>query len=298
VDKQQTPEEKLKTAVYDIYTSLFYETASDRRQVYIGQIWEKIVLWCNRYLKINANEMGVEIFSVIKRLVKDDNEPVKNKSEFINILKKSMKNAENEYFRTFGQGSIHIPKEERRMLKELNKIIRIKEDQLQRELSDVEKEQCVSKWFKKQEYIDLLNVTKVKRLSDLNKDENNENGDLDVADPHSNGSPDEDYAYDSLDNSNTEAVIEAVKSVLDKKQERSRDCYRALFTLHCIENIKDFEEFTPVLDKSILEACQKDSENPSQYEIYQKHHPNTQKSSAEAMASRNLSEFLNDIKPA
>jgi hypothetical protein len=90
-------------------------------------------------------------------------------------------------------------------------------------------------------------------------------------------------------------IREAVKSLLTKKQKRSRDCYRALFTLHCIENYKDFEELYPVLDKNVLETC-KDGKNPNQYKIYQKYHPKAQKSSAEAMASTNLKEFLKDIE--
>jgi hypothetical protein len=90
VDKQQTTEEQLKTVIYNIYTLFFNESSSDRRQVYSGQIWEKIVFWCNCYdfLKINVNEMGIEIFNIIKRLTKDNNKTVKDKSEFFNILKK------------------------------------------------------------------------------------------------------------------------------------------------------------------------------------------------------------------
>jgi hypothetical protein len=90
-------------------------------------------------------------------------------------------------------------------------------------------------------------------------------------------------------------IREAVKSLLDKKQKRSRDCYRALFTLYCIENCKNFEELYSVLDKNVLETC-KDGKSPNQYEIYLKYHPKAQKPSAEAMASANLKEFLNDIE--
>ena len=112
MDIQQTPEEKLKTIIYNIYTSIFSESAPDRRQVYIGQIWEKIVLWWNKnnYHKIDANEMGVEVYNVIKRLVKGNNETAKNISEFFNILRESMENAENEYILKYGQGPINIPR--------------------------------------------------------------------------------------------------------------------------------------------------------------------------------------------
>jgi len=83
---------------------------------------------------------------------------------------------------------------------------------------------------------------------------------------------------------------------LDKKQERSRDCYRALFTLHCIENYKDFEKLYSILDGKIMELWQKDIKMPKKYEVYQTYHPNAQKSSAEAMASINLREFINNIE--
>jgi len=302
VEEQQTPEEKLKTFIYDKYTALFSETASDRRQVYIGQIWEKIVLWWNKYNYhkkyndhiIDANDMGVEIFNVINRIVKDNNETVKNKSEFFSILKKSLKNAENEYFRTFGQGSIHIPRDKKRKLKELNGYIRTKEKLFGRKLTDDEKEQCVSKWFIKQEYIELLNAINLKRLSDLNKDENNENVDLDVADPHSNSSLDKDYIYDPLDNTNAEYVMEAVKFALEERQERARDCYKDLFTLYCIK--KDVKELYHILDHGIIDSFHKNGIKPTQYEIYQKYHPGVDKDSAGSMAAANLKEFLKDIE--
>jgi hypothetical protein len=106
----------------------------------------------------------------------------------------------------------------------------------------------------------------------------------------------DDPLIDYIKKTDKETVREAVKSLLDKKQERARDCYRSLFTLHCIENYKDFEKLTPVLDSKIIETWQKDMKKPKQYEIYQMYHPNSQKSGAEVMASTNLKEFLNDIK--
>jgi len=295
VDKQQTPKERLETIIYDIYTSIFYETASDRRQVYCGQIWEKIVLWCNKYndlkyndFKIDANEMGVEIYNVIKRLVKNNNETVKNKFEFFNILKKSMKNAKNEYIRNYEQGLIKISKEKEQKLKRVNDFISMKESQHGRKLTNDEEEQCILKWFKKQEFIDLYNASNVRSISYNNIDEND---DIVVADPNSIDPLDE-----YINKTDIKAFLEAVKSVLEKKQERAIGCYRELFTLHCIENYKNFERLYPVFDNQVLKDCQKDGKKPNQYEIYQKYHPKAQKSSAEVMASTNLREFLNEIK--
>ena len=293
MDKQQATEEKLKTVIYDIYTSLFDETASDRRQVFIGQIWDKIVLWWKKYNyhKIDPKEIGEEIFNVIKRLVKDNNETVKNKSEFFYILQKSMENAEKEYIRKYKQGSINIPRDKKRKLKELNELIKTREDSLNRKITNNEKEQCISEFFKKQEYIDLLNLVNIGSISYTGNDKNDE---IDALNYIYNPSVDPLNEY--INKTDMENVLKAVKLLLDKKQERARDCYRAFFTLYCIENYKDFEKLYSVLDNEILETWRKNGKNPKQYEIYQKYHPNAQKSSAEAMASKNLSEFLNDIE--
>jgi len=291
VDKQQTPEEKLKAVIYDIYILLFNEIVSDRRQVYCGQIWEKIVKWCDKYnyLKINANNMGVEIYNVINRLVKDNNETVKNKSEFFSILKKSMENAENEYFRTFGQGSIHIPREKRRMLKELNELIRIEEDQRGRKLTKDEEDQYISKWFIKQEYIDLINAEKVGSISYINKEKNDKNDGFDIEDTHLLVP-----LEDLINKANIEDDQRTIMFLLDKKQDRNRDCDRALFTLYCIEN--KLKGLYPILDQEIIDSVSKYGKELKQYEIYQKYHPDIDNKSAGVMASTNLKKFLNDIE--
>ena len=100
---------------------------------------------------------------------------------------------------------------------------------------------------------------------------------------------------DYLINSNTAIICKAVKSVLEKKQDRSRDCYRALFTLHCIEN-KHTEGLFSILDQDIINVFQKDDIKPKQYEIWQKYHPDTKKTSSEVQASKNLNDFLWDLE--
>jgi len=288
VDIQQTPEEKLKTVIYDIYTSLFYETASDRRQVYCGQIWEKIVLWCDKYnyLEINANEMGVEIYNVIKRLVKDNNGTAKNKSEFFYILKKSMKNAENEYFRNNEQGLLKISKGKEQKLKKVDDSIKMKESQLGRKLTNDEEEQCILKWFKKQEYIDLYKAKSMSSISYINNDEID---DIDIEDTHLI-TPLDEY----INKTDMKTVLIAIENLINKKQERSRDCYRALFTLYCIKN--NLKGLYPILDQVIIDSYSKEDKKPKQYEIYMKYHPGIEIESAQAEASKNLHEFLNEVK--
>jgi len=180
----------------------------------------------------------------------------------------------------------------------------MKESQLERKLTNDEQINSISKWFnisekKTIEYLELINNKYVNGLDSKNNN-GEENNILDSEDlkPTYLSSSYEMPESTFFENFNVSIIREAVMSVLDKKQKRARDCYKALFTLHCIENVKDknFEELYPVLDKSIIEACRENGKNPNQYDIYQKYHPNAQKSGAEAMASKNLREFLNDIE--
>ena len=140
------------------------------------------------------------------------------------------------------------------MSKNENSIIRMKESYFGRKLTEDEKDNVINKWFD-HEVVENTNI-------------------------------------DYLINSDIDIILKAIKAVLDKKQDRSRDCYRALLTLHCIDNV----DLYPVLDRNIIETCQQINEKPKQYEIYQKYHTEASKSGAEVMASKNLRELLNDLK--
>jgi len=293
VKEHKRTEEQQKDLIFNTFSEYHCEPTPNRIKSY-QILCEQIYRWHRDYLNIDADEAGLAIAQVINHFLKEEtiSKIPKDKDDFFKYLNVSIKTEKASLNRKYGgDDTIKIPKEKKRKLREAEDFIRMTESQLGRKLTNDEIMQGVSKWFKKQEYIDLLNSINVGSISYTGNDGNDEKDILNFIDTTS-VNPQDEY----IKKIDTEAVIEAVKSVLDKKQERSRDCYRALFTLHCIENIKDFEEFAPVLDKNILEVCQKDSENPSQYEIYQKYHPNTQKSSAEAIASKNLREFLNDIE--
>ncbi|MDR1839641.1 MAG: hypothetical protein LBQ93_08700, partial [Treponema sp.] len=80
--------------------------------------------------------------------------------------------------------------------------------------------------------------------------------------------------------------------------ERTRECYRALFTAYCIDNSFDFEGAASVLNAEILEKHLKDGKKPDQYEVYKMYHPEVKKESAEVRASEMLKTFLNDLKTA
>jgi hypothetical protein len=241
--------------------------------------------------------MGLEIAKVISRFIKSETiskEP-QDKDGIFKYLSASIKREKAGYEREYNDTeNIKIPKEKKRKLRELEDFIRMKESQLGRELTADERSQSISKWFNNNEYVELLNAKNVGSISHII---NNEVDTLNLKKVNSiyNTNTTDNPLDGFIKKSDMETMCEAVESVLKEKQERSRDCYRALFTLHCIENYKDFECLYPVLDKSVIAACQ-NGKNPNQYEIYQQYHPKAKQSSAEAMASKNLSEFLNDIE--
>ena len=146
--------------------------------------------------------------------------------------------------------------------REAEDAIRMKECFLGRKLTEDESSQLISIWFKNLEHIEMINEN--------------------------------DPLNEYLLKYDTEIIQNAINSVLDKTQERSRDCYKALFTLFCFEN--DLKMLYPILDIEILKACQEDLKKPKQYEIYQKYHPEAKQDSAGVRASMMLNDFRNKIK--
>ena len=287
-------EEEQKDYIFDIFLKCHTETASSRLQMYYPTLCEQIYKWYRDYLSIDVDKMGLEITKVINRFVKDENisKIPDDKDGFFRYLASSIKRESASFYREYNENdTIKIPKDKKQKLREVEDFIRMKESQLGRKLTADEKTQCISKWFKKTDYINLLNMKNVGSISNTSNDGNYEIDALNYVTAFSNDLTDE-----YIRKTDMKTVRETVKLLIEKKQQRSRDCYRALFTLHCIEKQADFEELYPVLDNQILEIWHKNEKKPRQYEIYQMYHPNAQKSGAEAMASKNLSEFLNDIE--
>ena len=66
-------------------------------------------------------------------------------------------------------------------------------------------------------------------------------------------------------------------------------------SLHCIDK-KYTENLYSILDQEIIEINKKHRIIPKKYEIYQKYHPKAGKDSAEAIASKNLKDFLEELE--
>ena len=255
MEKNKQNEELLIDKIFSLFLNSLNEPL--RQQVYLGQLSSLIFNWCRDYLKFDTNDLGVEIVVITKRLLKDkgnSNIP-HDKESFIKYLLSSLKRGKFEYIRNYEK-------------RNYDDIIRMKESHLGRKLTEAERISSINRWY------DYENAIKIVGTS--------------LAGTKIDGNPQTDF----INSADTAIILDAIKTVLSQKQERSRDCYKALLTLHCVDNI----DLYPVLDSQIIEACRQNGEKPRQYEIYQKFHSEASKGSSEAMASKNLKEILSDIE--
>jgi hypothetical protein len=303
VKEHKRTEEQQKDLIFDIFSKCHSETASGRLQVYYPTLCEQIYLWYKDYLCVDVDKMGLEIANVINRFIKDENmsKIPNDKNGFFYYLNTSISREKADSYREYDENQeIRIPREKKRRLRELKDFISMKESQLGRKLTSDEQIKGISKWFnisekKAREYLKLVIYKNVSSL-DINDNNGEENNILDSEDLKP---PYLSYSYEEPEsifftNFNMSIIREAVKYLLDKKQKRSKDCYRALFTLYCIKN--DLRVLYPILDQEIINSSHNVGKKLKYYEIYLKHHPGIDKDSAQAEASTNLHEFLNDIK--
>lgn len=284
-------EEQQKDYIFDFFSKCRDEPVSDRKQVYFPELCIQIYKWYKDYLSIDVDKMGLEIAKVIDHFIKDEilSKIPNDKDGFFKYLVSSIKREKAGYYREYNENeTIKIPKEKKQKLREVKDFIRMNESQLGRKLTVDECTKNISNFFKQQEYVDLLNVINVGSISYTSNDGNNEIDALNYATTLSDDPVDEYISKYEL-----ETTQKAIMSVLAKKQERARDCYKALFTLHCIKN--DLRGLYPVLDQEIIDAFHKNDKKPKQYEIYLKYHPEDNKNSAETSASNLLREFKNDL---
>ena len=282
-------EEQQKDYIFDIFSECRSETVSDRRQVYYPILCEQIYKWHRDYLLIDVDERGLEIANVIKRFLEDDKKVPRDKSGFFKYLHTSLKNEIANSHRVYNENdTIKIPKEKKRKLREVEDYIRMQESQLGRKLTATECTKGISEFFKNQKYVDLLKVLNVGSLSYTSNDGNDEIDTLNYAETLSDDPLDEYLSKYGL-----EKVRKAIMAVLSKRQKRAIACNKALFTLHCIK--KHFLGLYPVLDQDVIDSFHREEKKLTQYEIYQKYHPKADRNSADALASKLLREFNNDL---
>jgi hypothetical protein len=164
----------------------------------------------------------------------------------------------------------------------------------------------LSAWFNKteaeiNEYVELMDMKNVDSLSVVSKENNDDDDEGDTIDPLNKKTTKSPYADDRPDNPLDQYLrkhkelmrYDTVLTAFNKTQERSRQCYRSLFTAYCIDSGFDIISFSDLLDNNIIEEFCKNGKTPTQYEIYQKYHPKAKQKSAEAMSSKMIKDFLN-----
>ncbi|WP_461248018.1 hypothetical protein [Treponema sp. R6D11] len=301
--KKYENEEQLKENIFETYSKWLVESSSDRFLTYYTQLLEQIYTWCKDFsFKKNINNMGEEITVVTKRIMERKDKIPTDKKIFFYYLSKALKKEKSNFYRKYNTEDIRIPKEIKAKIRDSEDVLRMKERNLGRKLTKDEKITAVSDWFG----ISIKRATNIVKAMDIcgiNFTNNNKNEDgktIDILNSATTSIYMENKILNPLDEYlikiDRKHILETVEYLLKKKQERARGCYKALFTLHCIENYKDFEGLYPVLDSQVLETWQKEGKEPNQYEIYQKYHHKVKQKSAEAQASKNLGKFLDDIR--
>jgi hypothetical protein len=279
-------EDLLKDKIFDTFSQWREEQSTDRFLKYYQDLCGQIFLWCKDYLFKKVNNMGEEIAVVTKRIMENKGNIPLDKKSYIKYITKALYNEKPSFYRKNNEEDIKIPNVMKSKIRESEGILLIKERNLGRELKKDEKIKYISDWSgisikRAKNIVEAINISKIEFV------DNNE---------EKNGSEFINPLDEYLIKIERKNIIEAVEYLINTKQKRARDCYRALFTLHCIENYKNYEGFNQVLDSQIIETWKKEDKYPNQYEIYQKFHPKAKKKGAEAMASKNLSDFLNEIK--
>jgi ribosomal protein L13E len=301
VKEHKRTEEQQKDLIFDIYSKWREEPSNDRLFNYYRDLCKQIYLWCKSYYR-KIHNMGEEIAVVTIRIMKNKENIPTDKKSFFNYLSKALKNEKPNFLRKYNTEDIKIPKEIKSKIKNAEDVLRMKERNLGRALTKEEQIQTISDWYgiSKKRAILIIKAIEIRRMDFANNKIDKNGKRIDILDLATSSIYMDNNFFNPLDEylikNDRKYILEAVEYLLSKKQQRARGCYRALFTLHCIENYKDFEGLYTVLDKEVLEDLQKDGKEPNQYEIYMKYHPKAKQKSAEAESSKNLNEFLEDIK--
>ena len=296
MDNNKENEGLIKDKILVLFSQCISENPCEPKDKLFMKLCDHVYRWCKGYkYKKDTEEMGLEIVKAVENTVKN----VKSENYFFGYLTNRLKDAKNQCYRVKITGSVNINKTfNKYRLKDIKKVLEIRESNIARKLSENECIYYLSKWFEWDEKVSHECFILLNREFP-NENELNENNfdylNLNVSSPYvSDVSTDPIKDYFHKDNINK--IEEAISIILTKKQDRSRPSYKALFTLYCVENIKDYKVFLPILDHRVIADHQDNGEKPTQYQIYQKYHPNASKSSSEVMASKNLKEFLSDLE--
>ena len=299
MSRRSKTEEELKNDIFNTFSQLCNEPVSDRRQVYFTRFCELVWEWCTDFIftktdikgerQKKARKMGVEIYNVMRYVAheKGNADVPKEKNIFLGYLKSALYKAKAAYYRDPYNESDTLKSP--RICIDMNKLITEKESYAGRELSEGEKIHLIAQWFGKPEksakkYLEMINR---ENTGSLWKDDEV----IDV--PTSPSHPLDNY-FSALD---CQYIRQAFEDALAKRQEKTRECNRALFTARCIEKAPNhLKGLTSVLDTEILNEYNKTGTVPNLYKVYSKYHPDRKQESAAVSASVALGKLLEDMK--
>ena len=296
-------EELLKDRIFAIFNEFKEELSHNRREAKLVQLCDQLSRWCGDYLFEKdgiGKKMGLEIISTAPRIIKKENivKFAEDKNGFFKYLYVSLKNAKAEYHRKFNEKeTIKISRDKKKKLREIKELVIMYESEFGRKLKPDEIKRYVSDWFDSLEYTNLVKMLNISSTFSDKDDEGNEVDIINTTVPpyYSENIPLNPLEY-CLIKLNTQVIRDAVKSVLNKKQGRTKQCNKAIFTLYCIEKIRNYEVLDRVLDRKIIKKYGKITKKLTQYEIYRDHHPGVTIASAHARASEMLNDFLQDLE--
>jgi hypothetical protein len=316
VEEQKYKDEELKVKIFDAY-SKYYDPSSDRDNC-LFQFWELLTKWCRYFLfkketkqlikekgkntEKRTNEIGLEIFQdefrvvifeVVKRFTSKDK---MSKKDFFPYLYKALVMAKNQYYRD------QLPEDslkENRTLRKIKGHIKTLKSDLGREPTQDEKYNfiCLMMPEKKEktirDYLSSIENTDIKVIPIIIDKGGKELNIFDTCESHYST-----YEKEIMDDGIFEIIIDEFEKFIKSKQDKTKSFYRAIYTVDCIEKNKYYQKLRLILDKEILEKCEKGGKLPLQYEIYMKYHPDASKKTAEANASQMAKKFFADLEKA
>ena len=286
MEKQKETEETQKTNILVTYTKYHEEPLPDRQKVDLGQLEKWVFKWCRGYIFHKETEkMGVEIVETVQRCANKNKPP----EEFLDDLKTSLYDAKSLSYRNKVEGVLREP----RIIRNFRRIIEMEEANEGRILPQDERVNRIRR------YIPMREKTIREHLESMDRkfinyvhDSDDEDEAVEALAGHSLSSqgtisvPEDEAMEDSI----ALIFMNVMENFLNKAQDRTKDCDKAICTLFCIKEIKNYQKIRPILDEDILKRWES-GEQLTQADIFSDYHPDVNKKTAESGASERLAKF-------
>jgi len=287
VGKQK--DEELKAKIVNTYIKYHKESSSDRKKVYLEQLRGLAFNWCRDHLFYRERyeneaityQMGVEIVEEVRRCAEKNKTP----EEFMEDLKSSLYNAKKLFYRNKTEGALR----ESRIIKDIKKIIATEEANEGRKLTQDERVNRIRRFIPMREETIREHLKSMDRVFiNYVHDYDDEDELVESMAGHSltTKGPVSDPQNEAMEDSEAEIIKDALETVLNEYQDKMKPFYRALFTMRCVKEIKNYQRLMPALNGEILEMFQKNGKLPAQYEIYMKYHPLERKNPPQKLMPR------------